>query len=47
MAIEYEATFPNIDKDEIRERLKKAGAVLIHAEVLQKRNNFIKFQWPT
>jgi len=40
MAIEYEATFPNIDKDEIRERLKKAGAVLVHVEVLQKRNNF-------
>ena len=27
MAIEYEATFPNINKDEIRERLKK-GFVL-------------------
>ncbi|MEI7451793.1 MAG: CYTH domain-containing protein [Candidatus Falkowbacteria bacterium] len=40
MAIEYEATFPDIDKDEIKKRLKKAGAVLVHAEVLQKRSNF-------
>jgi adenylate cyclase class 2 len=37
MKIEYEATFPNIDKDEIRERLKKAGAILIRPEFLQKR----------
>jgi len=37
MKIEYEATFPNINKDEIRERLKKAGAVLVRPEFLQKR----------
>ncbi len=40
MAIEYEATFPNIDKDETRARLKKIGAVLIYPETLQKRSNF-------
>jgi len=37
MQIEYEATFINIDKDEIRARLKKAGATLIKPEFLQKR----------
>jgi adenylate cyclase class 2 len=37
MKIEYEATFTNIDKDEIRERLKNAGAKLIKPEFLQKR----------
>ena len=37
MEIEYEATFINIDKDEIRERLKKAGAKLISPEFLQTR----------
>ncbi len=37
MRIEYEATFPNINKDEIREKLKKAGAKLIRPEFLQKR----------
>ncbi|EKE18599.1 MAG: hypothetical protein ACD_9C00288G0008 [uncultured bacterium] len=40
MQIEYEATFPNIDKDEIRERLVKVGAKLIKPEFLQKRRNF-------
>lgn len=40
MKIEYEATFPNINKDEIRERLKKIGAVLVRPEFLQKRTNF-------
>lgn len=40
MKIEYEATFPNIDKDKIRERLKKAGAVLLRPEFLQKRCTF-------
>ncbi len=34
---EYEATFFPIDKDEIRQRLVKAGATLIHPEFLQKR----------
>jgi len=37
MKTEYEATFPNVNKDEIRERLKKAGAVLTRPEFLQKR----------
>ena len=37
MKIEYEATFPNIDKNEIREKLKKVGAVLVRPEFLQKR----------
>lgn len=40
MQIEYEATFPNIDKNEIRERLKKANAKLIKPEFLQKRMVF-------
>jgi adenylate cyclase, class 2 len=40
MQIEYEATFLNIDKDEIREKLKSVGATLVKPEVLMKRNNF-------
>jgi len=40
MAIEFEATFPNISKEEARLRLKKAGADLVYNEVLQKRSNF-------
>jgi adenylate cyclase class 2 len=40
MQIEYEATFENIDKDEMRERLKAAGARLTRPEFLQKRVNF-------
>jgi len=40
MQIEYEATFENIDKDEMRERLKRAGAKLVRPEFLQKRINF-------
>lgn len=40
MAIEYEATFTNINKDEVRARLKKTGATLIKPEFLQKRLNF-------
>jgi len=40
MAIEYEATFPNIDKDKIRARLQDLGAVLAYPETLQKRSNF-------
>lgn len=38
--IEYEATFSNIDKDDIRERLEKVGALLIKPEFLQKRIPF-------
>ena len=37
MQIEYEATYTNIDKDQIRDRLKKAGARLVKPEVLQTR----------
>lgn len=37
MKIEYEATFLDIDKDEIRKRLKDTGAELIKSEFLQKR----------
>lgn len=37
MNIEYEATFPDIDKDKIRKRLKKIDAKLIKPEFLQKR----------
>ncbi|MEK9167843.1 MAG: CYTH domain-containing protein [Patescibacteria group bacterium] len=40
MQIEYEATFPDIVKDEIRARLKTAGAVLERHEFLQKRITF-------
>ncbi|EKD58283.1 MAG: hypothetical protein ACD_56C00159G0012 [uncultured bacterium] len=37
MKIEYEAKFLNIDKDDIRQRLKEAGAELVKPEFLQKR----------
>lgn len=37
MNIEYEATFTNIDKDEIRNKLIKLGANLLRKEFLQKR----------
>jgi len=37
MDIEYEATFENIDKEEIRKKLKKIGAKLLKPEFLQKR----------
>lgn len=37
MDIEFEATFPNIDKDEIRQILSKLGAVLKKPEYMQKR----------
>ena len=40
MNIEYEATFANQDKDEVRQKFKKAGAKLIQAEHLQKRTVF-------
>ena len=40
MNIEYEATFPNINKKEIRQKLKKAGAKLVRPEFLQKRVSF-------
>ncbi len=37
MQIEYEATFTNIDKDNIRKQLLQAGAQLVRKEFLQKR----------
>ncbi len=37
MNIEYEATFPDVDKREVRERLLSAGATLAKPEFLQKR----------
>ncbi|MDD5738539.1 MAG: CYTH domain-containing protein [Candidatus Pacebacteria bacterium] len=40
MQTEYEATFINIDKDEIREKLKKVGAILVKPEILMKRYIF-------
>jgi adenylate cyclase class 2 len=40
METEYEATFANINKAEIRERLKKSGASLVKPEFLQKRIPF-------
>lgn len=52
MNIEYEATFVNIDKDDIRRRLLEAGASLIKKDFLQKRivfnlpkGNNIKGAW--
>ena len=40
MNIEYEATFANVDKEDIRRKLKKAGAELVRPEYLQKRIPF-------
>ncbi len=40
MNIEYEATFENIDKDEMRKQLKKAGAKLARKEYLSRRCTF-------
>ena len=37
MKIEYEATFINIDKEDIRKKLQKSGAKLTKPEFLQKR----------
>lgn len=37
MKIEYEATFEDINKDEVGAELKKAGALLIRPEFMQKR----------
>ena len=37
MSIEYEATFLNVDKNDIRKRLKKTKARLLKPEFLQKR----------
>ena len=40
MQTEYEATFAPVEKDEMRERLRACGAVLVRAEFLQRRVNF-------
>jgi len=40
MNIEYEATFPNIDKTEVRRRLQAAGATLERPEYKQRRVTF-------
>jgi adenylate cyclase class 2 len=40
MQIEYEATFLDINKNEIRKQLKKIGAKLVKPEFLQKRYAF-------
>lgn len=37
MKIEYEATFTNINKDHVRNKLKIIGATMMRAEFLQKR----------
>ena len=40
MDIEYEATYINVDKEEIRKKLIEVKAVLIKKEFLQKRTVF-------
>lgn len=40
MAIEYEATFLNIDKDKLRIQLEELGGKLIRPEYMQRRYNF-------
>lgn len=40
MDIEYEATFPNVNKESIRQKLAQAGATLVRPEFLQKRTTF-------
>jgi adenylate cyclase class 2 len=37
MKVEYEASFANIDKDEMRQILRKVGATLVKPEFMQKR----------
>ena len=37
MQVEFEATFVNVNKDEIRAKLKAAGANLLRPEFMQKR----------
>ena len=37
MQIEYEATYPTVDKEEMRHTLQTAGASLVRPEYLQKR----------
>lgn len=40
LAVEFEATFPNVEKDEVRGRLRDAGATLVRPEFLQRRAVF-------
>jgi len=40
MKIEYEATFIDIDKDKMRQKLEETGAALVRPEFLQKRHVF-------
>ncbi len=40
MKIEFEATYLNINKDNVRQKLKEIGAILFRAEYKQKRCNF-------
>ena len=40
MKTEYEATFTDIDKEDVRNKLKEAGAELVKGEFLQKRSVF-------
>jgi len=40
MQIEYEATFWPVNKDDVREKLRAAGATLVKPEFLQKRKVF-------
>lgn len=44
MYIEFEATFPNIDKDKIRATLQQSGAQLARPEFMQRR---VVFNLPT
>lgn len=44
MQTEYEATFANVNKDEVRKALRKAGATLARSEFMQKR---MVFKFPT
>jgi adenylate cyclase, class 2 len=40
MEVEYEATFENINKDEVRQKLKDAGATLVRPEFDRHNVNF-------
>ena len=40
MSIEYEATYLDVDKDNLRGKLREVGAVLVKPEFMQKRYNF-------
>lgn len=53
MQIEYECKFTDINKNDVRRRLKKAGARLVHPEFMMKRyvwhfpqGHWVKGGWP-